>query len=86
MLICLRDVPQSERHLLFCTDPRLEGLPRRRRHRARRRSRVNHRANAPTSTPISSSAIAHKDPAHARILVPLAADFDAAGMCSVGKA
>ena len=41
MFIQLRDIPQYERHLLFCTDPRLDGRPRNRRRRARRRARVS---------------------------------------------
>ncbi|RMF80071.1 MAG: hypothetical protein D6744_08540 [Planctomycetota bacterium] len=73
VLICLRDVPQSERHLLFCTDPRLDGRPRRRRQRAGRGSRVKHGAHAPVITPKCDLAFEH------RIVVPLAAGFDAAG-------
>ena len=73
MLICLRDVPKTERHLLFCTDPRLDGRPRKRRRRGRRRVRVG--------SPLS----AQQQTADRVMTVPVATGFDAAAM-TVGVA
>jgi hypothetical protein len=67
MIIALREVPNDERHLLFCS--RL--LPRRqsRRHRHRRRPMQAARPVIVTETAEQATQ-----------LIPLAAGFDAAGL------
>lgn len=41
MLIRLSEIPRRERHLLYSSDPRLDGRPRRRRRRFRHRAAIN---------------------------------------------
>jgi len=67
MLISLSEVPRRERHLLYCSDPRIEGRPRKRRRRLRHRAALN-RSIAPLGERIDLL-----------LPIPAAAGFDAAG-------
>ena len=67
MLISLSEVPRRERHLLYCSDPRIDGRPRKRRRRFRHRAAINR----------SIAFLGEKvDPL---LTTPVAAGFDAAG-------